>query len=165
MVWGFTPASLKLTIFYYVTPYTLVELGPSCSFHLHTFNLQAIGFTIIFVNFCRTARRSRSRILCNFRLLLCSYEDGVSVVRCRPIVWQVIVQSGVALTRQVVINQVSVVSQISEPTDTAMLKVPLNDRQNGRRRLGRPVKRLLDKAEKVCHGSNSWQMMIRTKCT
>jgi len=38
-------------------------------------------------------------------------------------------------------------------------KIMLNYRQNGRRRLGRPLKRLLGEAETGLSRPNSWQMM------
>jgi hypothetical protein len=45
-------------------------------------------------------------------------------------------------------------------TRNRMPKVMLNCRPNGRRRLGRPLKRLLDEAETGLLRPNSWWMMI-----
>ena len=41
-----------------------------------------------------------------------------------------------------------------------MAKIMLNYRQNGRRRLGRPLRRLLDEADTGLSRPNSWRMMM-----
>jgi len=43
-----------------------------------------------------------------------------------------------------------------------MPKIMLNCRSNGRRQIGRPLKRLLDEAKRALSRPNSWQMMMMT---
>ena len=53
--------------------------------------------------------------------------------------------------------------QLTRMNNNRMTKIMLNYRPNGRRRLGRTLKRLLDEAETGLLRPNSWQMMMMMK--
>ena len=57
-------------------------------------------------------------------------------------------------------GEINKLTTTSNQNELRMPKVILNYRPNGRRRLGRPLKKLLDEAETGILRSKSWRMML-----